>query len=464
MALYDSSAHSAPGEFIPVAAPVHRRRLSRIETALIARRNVLEIIPSYAYRQPIVSGDILVRWHMMADPAGMKRVMLDNLANYPKSEIMRRMLRPAIGESLFNADGADWKWQRQAVAPVFTHRNVVALAPAMSATAERAADRLMRAGGKAELVKEMLTATFDVICDVALSGREHFDSGTFSRAITQYFQTAGRASMLDFLGFPEWFPRPGELLAGASVRTMHAMVATAIDARRKQGKAPPDKADDLLDRMLAAEDPETRHRMSPQDLIHNMQFFIVAGHETTALALSWALYLLANSPDHQERARAQAMAQLQGRVAEAADLPHMPFIEQVLEESMRLYPPVGLLARNVLAEDELCGRKMRPNDILFLPIWALHRHELLWERPDRFDPNRFDRLAGPKRDKYQYLPFGAGPRVCVGADFAMMQAGIILATLIGRFRFRPARPEPHPVMTMTVRPEPGVFLEIQPLQ
>jgi cytochrome P450 len=460
MDLSSPQAYLADGEFLPVAAPVHRRRLSRIETALIARRNVLEIIPSYAYRQPIVSGNILVRWHMMADPAGMKRVMLDNLANYPKSEIMRRMLRPAIGESLFNADGAEWKWQRQAVAPVFTHRNVVQLSPAMSATAERAADRLMRAGGRAELVKEMLTATFDVICDVALSGREHFDSETFSRAITQYFQTAGRASMLDFLGFPEWFPRPGELLAGSSVRTMHSMVATAIDARRKE-KHGAEKADDLLDRMLAAEDPETGHRMNPQDLIHNMQFFIVAGHETTALALSWALYLLANSPEHQERARAQVTARLQGRVAEAADLPHMPFIEQVLEESMRLYPPVGLLARNVLAEDELCGRAMRPNDILFLPIWALHRHELLWDRPERFDPDRFDRDSGPKRDKYQYLPFGAGPRVCVGADFAMMQAVIILATLIGRFRFRPSQPQPHPVMTMTVRPEPGVFLEIQ---
>src|SRR5579871_3696084 len=410
MALSSSPAYPIRGDFIPVAAPVHRRRLSRIETALIARRNVLEIIPSFAYRQPIVSGNILVRWHMMADPAGMKRVMLDNLANYPKSEIMRRMLRPAIGESLFNADGADWKWQRQAVAPVFTHRNVVTLAPAMSATAERAAERLARAGGRAELVKEMLTATFDVICDVALSGREHFDSETFAKAITQYFQTAGRASMLDFLGFPQWFPRPGELLAGTSVRTMHAMVAAAIDARRKE-KHPAGKADDLLDRMLAAEDPETGHRMSQEDLIHNMQFFIVAGHETTALALSWALYLLANSPEHQERARTQVRAQLQGRLAEASDLAHMPFIEQVLEEAMRLYPPVGLLARNVLEEDELCGRLMRPNDILFLPIWALHRHELLWARPDRFDPDRFDRENGPKRDKYQYLPFGAGPRV-----------------------------------------------------
>src|SRR3984885_9917097 len=171
---------SAPARdaFIPVGAPIHRRRLSRVETALIARRNVLEIIPGYAYRQPIVTGEMVIRWHMMADPGGMKRVMLDNLANYPKSEIMRRMLRPAIGESLFNADGAEWKWQRQAVAPIFTHRNVVALAPAMTATAARACERLAACGGRTELVGEMLTATFDVICDVALSGRKHFDSRT----------------------------------------------------------------------------------------------------------------------------------------------------------------------------------------------------------------------------------------------------------------------------------------------
>jgi len=446
-------------DFIPVGAPVHRRRLSRLETALVARRNVLEIIPALSYRQPMVSGEMLMRWHMLADPGGMKRVMLDNLANYPKSEIMRRMLRPAIGNSLFNADGAEWKWQRQAVAPVFTHRNVVALAPAMMATAERVSARLA-AADRAELVTEMLTATFDVICDVALSGREHFDGTTFSAAITRYFQTAGRASLLDFLGVPQWFPRPGELLAAASVRTMHDMVAAAIEARRQETSG---DADDLLGHMLAARDPETGQQMTEEELVYNMQFFIVAGHETTALALSWALYLLAHSPAWQERVRAQATRQLQGRAAGPQDLDAMPLVEQVLEEAMRLYPPVGLLARTVVAKDQLCGRTVQSDDILFLPIWALHRHEMWWERPEAFDPGRFAPENRGKLNKYQYLPFGAGPRVCVGADFAMMQARIILATLIQRLRFTPASPGPRPVMMMTVRPEPGIFLNIAPI-
>ena len=442
--------------FVPIGAPVHRRVLSRFETALAARRNVLEIIPALAYRQPIVSGEMLMRWHMLADPAGMKRVLVDNPSNYPKSEIMRRMLRPAIGDSLFNADGADWKWQRQAVAPVFTHRNVVALAPAMTATAERAVHRLTMRKGRAELVSEMLTATFDVICDVALSGRIHFDSATFSQAITRYFQTAGRASLLDFLGVPDWFPRPGALLAGTSVKTMHEMVATAIEARREQRAG---SSGDLLDHMLAAEDPETGRRMGADDLIYNMQFFIVAGHETTALAIAWALYLLANSPAEQETAHRQARAQLGDRAASAEDLASMPYIEQILEESMRLYPPVGLLARAVVAEDELCNRVMKPGDVLFLPIWALHRHELWWENPQAFNPDRFAREI--RRDKYQYLPFGAGPRVCVAANFAMMQAQIILSTLLARFRFSPSGAGPRPVMSMTVRPDPGVFLALE---
>ncbi len=447
-----------PNPFLPVGAPIHRRRLSRLETALAARRNVLEIIPALSYRQPIVSGEMLMRWHMLADPAGMKHVLLDNLANYPKSEIMKRMLRPAIGNSLFNAEGADWKWQRQAVAPVFTHRNVKALAPAMTATAARTCERLAACGGRAELVTQMLTATFDVICDVALSGREHFDGETFSAAITDYFRTAGRASLLDFLGLPDWFPRPGKILAAPSVHTMHAMVAAAIQSRRTQA-APP--ADDLLAHMLEAEDPETGQRMTPDELVFNMQFFIVAGHETTALALAWTLYLLANVPAEQDKARAQAGAVLAGRPAEPQDLAALPLVRQALEEAMRLYPPVGLLARTVVAEDALCGRTMRPGDILFLPIWALHRHELFWDHPAEFRPARFDPAGGSRRDKYQYLPFGAGPRVCVGADFAMMQAQIILASLLQRFRFLPAGPAPRPVMMMTVRPEPGVFLEVQ---
>ena len=240
------------------------------------------------------------------------------------------------------------------------------------------------------------------------------------------------------------------------------MVATAIDARRKE-KHGAAKADDLLDRMLAAEDPETGHRMSPQDLIHNMQFFIVAGHETTALALSWALYLLANSPEHQERARAQVTARLQGRVAEAADLPPCRSSSRCWKNPCGFIRRWGCWRATCWRKTNSAAAPCAPTTSCSCRSGRCIAMKCCGNGPSGSIPTASTAISGPKRDKYQYLPFGAGPRVCVGADFAMMQAGIILATLIGRFRFRPSQPQPHPVMTMTVRPEPGVFLEIQAL-
>ena len=443
---------------VPHITP-HGKPLSMMQSVRAARRNVLEVIPAICYVQPMITGWMGARWHMVQCPSAMKRIFLDNAKAYPKAEVMNRMVRPAVGDSLFTAEGADWRWQRRAVAPVFSHRNVVALAPVMTATAERAAQR-MGQGGPQDIVSEMLSATFDVICDVALSGREHFDAEVYGAAILRYFETAGKASLLDFLQVPQWVPRPGAILGRGSVKTMHAMVRDAIEARRAQATG---KADDLLDHMLKAEDAETGRSMTPQDVLHNMQFFIVAGHETTALALSWALYLLATHPQIQERARAEAQGAIQGDAATVQDIENAPFIGQVLDEAMRLFPPVGFLARQASEPDTLNGREVRPGEIIFLAIYALHRHQMFWDNPDAFDPDNFAPEKVKARHKYLHIPFGAGPRVCVGANFAMMQAQIILTTLLARYRFETTdRPAPVPTMSMTLRPEGGVWLTATP--
>lgn len=448
--------------FVPPTVVPPGRPLGVLASLREVRRNVLNVLPAISYTQPIVTGTTgPARWHMVQGAEGMRRIFLDNVANYPKSEVMIRMLRPAVGASLFTSEGDAWRWQRRAIAPVFSARNVRALAPVMTATAGRAAGRIAAAPGPVEMVGEMLSATFDVICEVALSGREHFDADAYGAAITRYFLTVGRASLLDFLEVPPWVPRPGEILGRGAVRTMHRMVARAIEARRAEGAST--GADDLLDYMLKAEDPTTGRRMGPKDLLHNMQFFIVAGHETTALAVAWSLYLLANAPAMQDRARAEAQAAVKGAAATADDLAAAPYVEQVLQEAMRLYPPVGLLARNVLAPDRIYDREIRPNDTVFLNIYALHRHRLWWEAPEAFDPDNFAPEKVAARERYLHLPFGAGPRICVGANFAMMQAQIILTTLLARFRFAPAGPDPVPIMHMTVRPEPGVTLAATPL-
>ena len=214
-----------PPKIVPPARP-----LSPFEAMRAAKNNVLGIIPSLAYVQPVLSGRLGSRWHMVQDPGALKRIFLDNVENYPKSEIMLRMLRPAVGDSLFTLEGEAWRWQRRAVAPVFAQRNVVALAPVMTATAERAVERLRARGEAPEILAEMLSATFDVICNVALSGRDHFDAETYSAAIIRYFETVGRASVLDFLHVPYWFPRPGAILG-------HFIAAPyPVGAGRKTGR------------------------------------------------------------------------------------------------------------------------------------------------------------------------------------------------------------------------------------
>jgi len=197
-----------------------------------------------------------------------------------------------------------------------------------------------------------------------------------------------------------------------------------------------------------------------------MQFFIVAGHETTALTIAWALYLLANDDAVQARAREEAQAVLgrgsEARPATGEDLDALPYLRQVIDETMRLYPPVGMVNRVALEADELVGRKVRAGDTIFLPFYALHRHEMWWEAPELFDPDNFTPEKVKTRDRFLHLPFGGGPRVCLGANFAVMQAQIILATLLARWRVRPVEGyRPEPVMVMTLRPKDGMPLRFE---
>jgi cytochrome P450 len=431
-----------------------------LRTLKVARRNVIEIIPEIALTQPVVSGRTGRNWHMIMAPEAIRQVLKDRLPAYPKSNATKSLLKPGIGESLFIAEGAHWRWQRQAAAPVFRHGNIAALAPAMTRAAEAAAGRIAaNASMIQDLYAEMVTATFDVITEVTFSGQDALDRSTVARAIEAYMQTIGRMSLLDFLGVPAWFPRPARILSGNPLRATKALADQAVAARRAAG---PKAVPDLLDLILEARDPETGQAMNPAEVRDNLLAFVVAGHETTALALSWALYLLAFDPSVQDRARAEAQRVLNGRPAGADDVPHLVYIRQIIDESLRLYPPAAILGRTAMEPDELCGRKVLPGDTVILPIYALHRSRLYWRDPDRFDPARF--APGTSRDRYSYLPFGDGPRICIGASFAMMEAVIILATLVARFRFAPVPGlEPRPVMHLTLRPEGGVRLKAEAL-
>ena len=240
------------------------------------------------------------------------------------------------------------------------------------------------------------------------------------------------------------------------MRAMKAVADQSIDQRRATG---PKVVPDLLDLLLAGEDPTSGRKMTTPELRDNLLTFIVAGHETTALTLSWALYLCAFDPAVQEAAHRQARDVLGDRAAGVEDIIALPLIRQIVDETLRLYPPAAFLSRTAQAADELCGVPIAAGDTVVLPIYALHRNALLWHDPHGFDPARF---ADPKAvDRFAYLPFGDGPRVCIGASFALQEAVIILATLLARFRFaRVPGKDPKPVMILTLRPEGGVWLQV----
>ncbi|WP_103334326.1 cytochrome P450 [Pseudotabrizicola formosa] len=443
----------------PVRVPLATRPLGVFGSLAAGRRNVLELIPEIATHAPILSGRTGKRWHMVMDPDALRHILRDNVENYPKSVVTKLILEPAIGDSLFVAEGQDWLWQRRTAAPVFSHRNVAALAPVMTTAAERASDRIGRGAGRAvNCYDEMVTATFEVISDVTFSDGEGFDRASVHRAIEDYMAQTARVSLLDIIGAPAWVPRPGRIVSGSAMRQMKRVADTSIQRRRSEGNG---GVPDLLDLLLAGEDPKSGRKMTTPELRDNLLTFIVAGHETTALTLSWALYLCAFDPAVQTAAREEAQALLGDRAATASDIAGLPLIRRIIDETLRLYPPAAFLSRTAQASDTLCGREVQPGDTVILPIYALHRHHALWDQPDRFDPGRFDGTKPPER--YAYLPFGDGPRVCIGANFALQEAVIILATLLARFRFDlvPGK-MPAPVMILTLRPEGGVWLTITP--
>jgi len=445
------------GARLPVRPPHVSGQVDPLRSYAMAQRNVLELLPREAFTDWSVTGTWPARFHMIMEPGAIRRVVQTRVEDYPKSDIARAMLAPVIGDSMLVAEGSDWRRQRRAAAPAFQPRHLTALTPLMSQAAARAADRVAAQEGRAaDLLAEMIAATFEVISDVTFSGEPGVGREAVERALVAYGEAAGKMSFLDVLGAPAWVPRPARMRPDPALAEMKRVADARIAARRTApatGRAP-----DLLDLLLRAEGPG-EDAFSGPDVRDNLMAFIVAGHETTALTLAWALYLMGFDEAVQARARAEAQAVLGDRVAGAGDVARLPYIRAVIDETLRLYPPAAVLSRTAREVDELCGMQVLPGDTVSVPIYAVHRHARLWDRPDAFDPGRF--ADGVPVERYAYLPFGDGPRVCIGARFALQEAVVILATLLARFRFRavPGK-DPVPTLVITVRPEGGVWLEV----
>ncbi|MGO8833495.1 MAG: cytochrome P450 [Roseiarcus sp.] len=459
------TAKSIPSAvFRPPRPTPHEQPIGVLQTILTLRRNPLEIWSRAHYEQPILIGrSILGERAVVNEPAAVRRIFLDNVANYRKDALQLRVLAPGLGKGLLTADGEDWRAQRRALAPLFSPRQILSFAPAMRRVAAAAAERLTprREGRVIDVSAEMARVTLEALEQTLFSQGLGRDASEFQRAVTSYFDTIGRLDPLDLIGAPQFLPRFGRLRGRATLEFFARAVDDIIGARQRllaSGAAAPN---DILTLLLRAQDPETGKGVSDDDVRANVVTFIAAGHETTANALTWTLYLLSQAPAWRQRVEAEIDANFDP--ANAAGVSEaLPVTKAVIEEALRLYPPAATLSREAVGPDVLAGRRIPAGTVVTVAPFVLHRHRTLWKDPDAFDPERFLGAHREAIDRYAYIPFGAGPRVCIGMGFAMLEMAMVLGHLLGALRFELAPGHVvTPVARVTLRPANGMKMIVR---
>jgi len=302
----------------------------------------------------------------------------------------------------------------------------------------------------------MTRATFDVILATLLPSEDATLPEVVRKSLDEMRRTGGWDLLFAVLNLPTWLPRPGMFAEPRAVATLRGAIATIVAAMRKE-----EGATSLTHRLIAARDPETGRAMDDSQLVDNVLTFYLAGHETTAKALTWTLFLLSRSPEW-TAALEEEIARVTGGAPIAAEhVEKLALTRQVIQESMRLYPPVPIMSRQCVADATLDGRAVPAGTSIIMPIYAIHRHARRWEEPDAFMPERFAATNDAAIPRYQYMPFGAGPRVCIGQVFAMMEAVVMLATFIQRSQFTPVEGyDPKPIARVTLVPTGGLPLRV----
>jgi cytochrome P450 len=386
--------------------------------------------------------------YLFNHPDHAKHVLADNAGNYHKG-IGLVHARRALGDGLLTSEGELWRKQRKVIQPAFQSRRVAAQAGAVAEEAAALVARLRRQDGQViDLPKEMTTLTLGVLGRTLLDARlDRFASigGDFESVQDQaMFELASLSAV------PTWVPLPRQVRFRSARRRLHDIVDELVEERRG-GVA---DRDDVLSRLITSAEAEADPRVGRQRLHDELVTLLLAGHETTAATLSWSLHLLDQHPEVRERLHDEAAAVLGGRLPTMDDLGRLPWTTMVIHEAMRLYPPVWLLPRKALADDVVGGYRVPARADVLISPYLLHRHPAFWPQPERFDPERFDPQRRDDRPRYAYVPFGAGPRFCVGNHLGMMEAVFVLALLSRDIRLSGVPGHvvgPEPMLSLRVR-------------
>jgi unspecific monooxygenase len=432
---YDQPPHYlfAMLQTLPPRPPIPTRKRTQLEAFLVLRRNMLEVWGEPAYEKQFLVGSFLGRKQVMLNgPEAIRHVLIANADTYRRNPATRRIVQPIFGKGLFLAEGEPWKFQRRTIAPAMAPRTLPIMARHVVTASEAAEEKLARLTYRPiELLGYLQTLALDI------AGRSMFslEMSGFGEELRSLLMSYGiryaQPRLLDLL-MPEGMPTPADR-GRAAFREEWLAFLDRLIAFRRTLPAEEDRPRDLFDLLSTARDPETGAGFDHAQLRDEVSTMILAGHETTGVSVFWACYLAALYPDHQAQLATEADAADLGLDHAYASLPALPNIRAHIDESLRLYPPAFMLIRQAIAADTIQDHKIEPGTVITIAPWLLHRHRAYWRDPDSFDHTRFLPGATPPA-RFTYMPFGAGPRTCVGAQFALTEATLVLARLLKKFK------------------------------
>lgn len=442
-------------DFVPPYPERPKQPLSALATLRLARHNFLAIWEERCFEWEIFSSRVLSRTLFICNsPDTVARAFVEHHDSFErKSPQMRHGLAPLLGDGLFISDGETWRRRRKIVAPIIHVSHLPLFAPVMVQAAAETAERWASSGRllPVNILTEMATLTAEIICRTIFGqrlGAAH--AAEIVAAFSEYQRLIGQLDLAYFLGLPDWLPRFHSPAIRRSAKRIHEVLEQVIRDCREQlssGDA------SMIRLLLEARDSETGEPLDDSALRNEAAVIFMAGHETTANSLAWTWYLLSQVPKVEERLHAEIAQVLGDRLPNLDDVPKLTYTRAVFEETIRLYPPVPLLARQAVRDETIRGRPVPAGSLVIVVPWLLHRHRKFWGMPDHFIPERFLPENAELRVRNAYVPFSVGPRICAGAAFGLTEGILCIATLAQCVRFRLA-PDAlvTPVCRLTLRP------------
>ena len=440
----------------PLSAPLPPKPASRAGKVSLwtyfklFKKDILSAQPARLYRAWMAElRTPFFRSYMCNDPELVNLVLRERPKDFPKSERIRTGLKPLLGESIFISNGALWEHQRRIIDPAFEGGRLRTVFPAMWDSGVAVVERLrpLADGRPVEIESHASHVAMDVIFRTLFSVPvEHELASAAFATFREHQQEQPVANLFSLLPLPKWFPRYHSRRTRRTAAIIRGLIAQLTEARAQE-----------------IADPETGQCFDTEEMIDQVAIFFLAGHETSAAALAWALYLLATHPEWQERVAEEAQVSFEPEKIYFSTLSKLRHSRAVFREAMRLYPPVPMFVREATCPERFRDRDVAPGSQVILSPWHLHRHERLWERPDEFDPGRFDTPNGKECLRNAYIPFSAGARVCPGSAFAMAEGPLLLSMLVRAYRFEPVEGRvPIPEAHLTVRARDGIYLRLIP--